>query len=87
MKGKDEGRGGGGRKRKRREKKGERGKQHGSQKTKEKRRTLAPQTNSLLVSSGMQKRELVVSAHPSVFGQQLFCVVPKNEVKRNSHTN
>ena len=90
MKGKDEGRGGGGRKRKRREKrgvKGERGKQHGSQKTKEKRRTLAPQTNSLPVSSGMQKRELVVSAHPSVFGQQLFCVVPKNEVKRNSHTN
>ena len=55
-KGKDKGRGGGGRKRKRREKRGvegERGKQQVSQKTKEKRRTLAPQTNSLPVNSGM----------------------------------
>ena len=61
------------------EKKGERerrgkGKAKDSQ---EKRRILAPQTNSLPVSSGMQKKELVVSAHPSVFRQQLFCIDPK----------
>ena len=45
----------------------------------EKRRVLTPQTNSLPVSSGMQMRGLVVSAHSSVLGQQLFCVAPKEK--------
>ena len=45
----------------------------------EKRRVLTPQTNSLPVSSGMQTKGLVVSVHPSVLGQQSFCVVPKEK--------
>ena len=45
----------------------------------EKRRVLTPQTNSLPVSSGMQTKGLVVSAHPSVLGQQSFCVAPKEK--------
>ena len=45
----------------------------------EKGRVLPPQTNSLPVSSGMKMRGLVISAHPSVLGQQLFYVDPKEK--------